>query len=675
MSVSSTSINISPTSQQGILEFFKQARKLSSQSWNVREQLERLDRLYMREDDFTKEHLRAKLANRYGDSSRFQNITVPVIKPAIEAAVNYQTSVFCSGEPMFRVVSPPEMVDQALSFNTLIENQSERGGWKSELIQFFRNGYKYNLCALDVDWESFVTYAIETDLGFSATQGKPKEVIWAGNTIKNLDLYNSFWDLRVKPTKIHEEGEFAGYTTLMSRIGFKKFLASLPDKIIANVIPALESGPQEGSINSYTSSYYIPELNPDVLVDQTNRAGVFDWDAWVGLTKGNKDGIKYKNVYEVTKLYARILPSDFNIKVPAASTPQVWKFYIVNGSVVIYAERLTNAHGWIPIIFGQPYEDGLGYQTKSMADDVAPIQSLSSSLTNSIVHGRRRAISDRTIYDPSRISEAHINSDNPSAKIPVKPSAYGKPVGESVYPFPYRDDQSGISLQQIPTLQQFAFDLTGQNKAFRGQFQKGNKTLHEYDDTMSRAGGNDQKVAIHLEDQVFQPVKSIIRLNILQFQGGTSLYSKSQQTQVQIDPVKLRQAVLDFDIVDGLTPVDKEISSDAWTTSMQVIGSSPQISAQYNLAPMFSYLMKTQGADLRPFEKKPEQVAYEQALQLWNQNTQLALEKGIQYNQPQPKPQDYGYNPQQQGAGTPAAPIPDVTQNINNITNNITNAE
>jgi len=31
---------------------------------------------------------------------------------------------------------------------------------------------------------------------------------------------------------------------------------------------------------------------------------------------------------------------------------------IINNQVVLYAERLSNAHDYIPIIFGQPLEDG-----------------------------------------------------------------------------------------------------------------------------------------------------------------------------------------------------------------------------------------------------------------------------------------------------------------------------
>ena len=40
-----------------------------------------------------------------------------------------------------------------------------------------------------------------------------------------------------------------------------------------------------------------------------------------------------------------------------------------------------------------------------------------------------------------------------------------------------------------------------------------------------------------------------------------------------------------------------------------------------------------------------EQIAYEQALQSWQAMTQLALEKGVSFDQPQPLPEQFGYNP------------------------------
>ena len=81
--------------------------------------------------------------------------------------------------------------------------------------------------------------------------------------------------------------------------------------------------------------------------------------------------------------------------------------------------------------------------------------------------------------------------------------------------------------------------------------------------------------------------------------------------------------------------------------ALQVIGTSPQIGAGYNVAPLFSYLMKTQGARLTEFEKSPEQMAFEQAMTQWQQVAVTVAEKGgdLKSIPPQPKPEEFGYNP------------------------------
>ena len=89
---------------------------------------------------------------------------------------------------------------------------------------------------------------------------------------------------------------------------------------------------------------------------------------------------------------------------------------------------------------------------------------------------------------------------------------------------------------------------------------------------------------------------------------------------------------------------------------------------------MFSYIMKTQGANLTDFEKSPEQVAYEQAMGQWQQIMQLAIEKSETGElpeglPPQPLPEQYGYQPASQkpapaeakgaqSAQSPATPSP-----------------
>jgi hypothetical protein len=584
------SVALPKKSQEAFIEYYRSVQLNQNITRNqYRSRYEHIDRAYMRELDLTQENLRAKSANAAGDADRYQNITIPVVKTQVDTATDYQAAVFLTGSPLFGVVSDPAYIDQAMQMETVLEDQSVRGGWVRELTLHFRDAFKYNFAPIEIDWADEVTYAVETDLTKSAEQGLPKEVIWSGNRIRRLDPYNTFVDRRVLASEVYSKGEFAGYTEYVSRIELKDYISRLPDKIIANIKPAFESGTSTAASaqNSSSASYYVPSINP--VVDATdNKYGGTNWMRWAGMSDYRNQNIDYKDAYERTTMYCRVLPSEFNLKVPNSNTPQIYKLVIVNHQHIIYAERQTNAHNYLPIVIAVPEEDGLNYQTKSLATDALPFQSAASAYMNSIMASRRRAISDRVLYDPSRITAAHINSANPSAKIPIRPAAYGKPVGESVYAFPYREDQMAGSMQQISAIVGLANNLAGQNQASQGQFVKGNKTLSEFESVMANSNASDQVVAMLLESQVFTPMKTILKTNILQYQAGVTVYNREQSQNVQVDPVALRKAILEFRISDGLVPSSKIMNADVFGTAVQVIGSSPEIAGGYNLAQMFS---------------------------------------------------------------------------------------
>lgn len=654
MTTIATPFVLSEKSHDAIVKFFVECYDLLDKQWAIRSNMEKLDRAYIREVDWNSAQIKARRANiNQFDPTKFQNIIVPIVMPQVESAVAYQTQVFLTGNPIFGVVAPPQDQDAALQLESLIEEQERKFGWRRQFIKFFRDGFKYNISAIECDWHEVTTPAFDTDILTGNNAGAEiKEIPWAGNKIERWDMYNTFWDTRYDAPEVHTRGEFVGNTRLVSRVEFKYFINNLQQVQTKYIRKAFESGIQD--------TYYIPTLNPDTLVDESVYKRSTNWLAWMGLM-GEKRKIDYKDFYELSCFYARIIPSDFSMGVSKPNSPQIWKFYVVNRQVCVYAERMTNAHNYIPVILGQPLEKGLGYQDKSLAADVAPMQSVASALVNANIASRRRAISDRVIYDPSKISEVHINSDSPTAKIPLRPAAFGKPPQESVYAFPYRDDQSGNNWQDMQFVKQFADQIAGQNPARQGQFVKGNKTKVEYQDIQGNATARDQMVAIGIQSQVMVPIQEIVKVNILQYQGVASLYNSQQQQMVQVDPVRLRKAVMAFRMSDGLIPSDKLISGDDWGVALQVIGSSPQLAGSYNLAPMFSYMMKVRGADLRPFEKSQQQIAYEQALAVWQDTVQKIIEaaskQGTQLSAeqlpPQPKPEDYNYVPgPQQNATT-----------------------
>lgn len=635
-------VSITEEQERALVLYGQAAQNLLLNQFSIRSALEISDRYYMRETDFDPDNIRATLANRLGNKKHYRNITVPVVMPQVESALGYLVNVFATGLPIFGVAGDPSTEGAAQQMETILAENSIRGRWARELTMFFRDGLKYNLHALECDWEQCTNATVVTDAS-APNSAKPKNVLWAGNVVRRMDPYNMFFDPRVHPAEIHEKGEFAGYIKLFSRIQLKEYINNLFNKVDkATVKRAFESGPPPGATASNITPYlyYVPQLNPFPTIAPQNVNGTtFDWMNWVTAAGSkNANGIRYTNVYQVTKMYARILPSDFGFKVPSENTPQVWKFIIVNGSVVLLAERLTNAHNYIPMFFGQPIEDGLDYQTKSYAQNVMDLQDIASTAWNGWIASKRRLIGDRVLYDPSKIREKDINSTDPAAKIPVRPSAYGKPLGEAVYQFPYHDEQTNSLVVGANAVVGMANLVNGQNPAQQGQFVKGNKTRSEYDDVMGHGNDHNQIMGIAIEMQVFTPMKEVLKLNTLQYQPEGVIYNVAQNKQVKIDPVELRKQAVHFKVSDGMTPTEKELSTDEFTTALQAMAANPQLGAGYNVGDIFSYLMSVRGADLTPFKKSPAQVQYEQQLQAWQQAAALAAQKGTPFSSPQPQP-------------------------------------
>lgn len=212
----------------------------------------------------------------------------------------------------------------------------------------------------------------------------------------------------------------------------------------------------------------------------------------------NSDGIKYANSYERTILYARVLPSDLKIPGKNRNHVQIWKFIVVNRKVVIFAERQTNAHNYLPIICCKPSNDGMGFQSKSFAENAMPFQSVASGLVNSGMESQRRKVYDRMLYDPSRVNKKDIDVVSSVALIAVKSSQYGKSMQEAVYQIPYRDEGVAEVMSLSSQFVQMGDIVNGQNRVQQGQFQKGNKTRKEFDTVMASASNRGRMRALVL---------------------------------------------------------------------------------------------------------------------------------------------------------------------------------
>lgn len=581
---------------------------LGGNDLNLRAALEWRDRIYYRETDWTRQQFQARHANYFGDAKKLQNMTVPVVQPQVEATVAHLAEVFCTGEPFFGLVTPPQMADAAGQMEAVIGDNSRRFAWRSEYIKFFRDGLKHNLMGMECSWEDKKTFTIINDPTVREDKaGVAKENMYAGNRMKRMDLYNTIIDTRVHPNKVHIEGEFAGYVELYPRTKLKQLIIDLGENNSMNATNAFKSNCSAYVVgDAAPAQYYIPLINPNALINQSTNLGT-NWLAWFSGVMNNGN-IEYRDLYEVATIYGRFLPADFNLQLKARNTPQIFKMIVVNKQWIIFFQRMTNAHNFLPIVFAQPFDDGLAYQAKSYADNVAPYQEMASSLWNAGIASKRKLVFDRLFYDPSRISKTDIDKTSEVARIPVKAAAYGKPVQEAVYSLNYRDDNIVPVLDMATKVGQLAQYANGTNNPQMGQFQKGNKTRTEYMDVMDKSNWRPRLFAITIEDTAMEPLKEIVKMNIIQYQPPVELQVPGKDETVKVDPQTLRAATLTFKLTDGQTPSEKLLNPEILGQVFQLSMADPRINVEYDLAGAAMYMLKMQGGHwISQFKRTPEQ--------------------------------------------------------------------
>lgn len=607
---------ITQASQNKLLEFCKRQVLTSGQGsaggtydgFNHRQYLESIDREYARDNIFTYDKIEAATANRAGNKKKLQDIVIPLAESQVETMLSYLISVYLTGNPIFGVTSGPAYIDDAKAYQAILADQEDKGNWINEFIDNFTNALKY-FSVMEVTWDNQYIYSPESSVGDAGKVNQTKKILWSGNVLKNVSPYNVFWDRRVPVTEVYKKAEFAGYVELESRTSLKQYIEDRALKM--NIAKAYDAAIP----NAPTKLFYVPDFLWDSIdnftVDGSSSIGrgfVDDFSSWsvVGADGKTKN---FKNCYYRVVRYLRIVPSDFDLKVPMPNQVQIWKIVTINDQLIIECERQNNNHNWLPLIFAQPALDGLNYNSRSFAQKQIPFQDIGSALLNGAMDSMRRAISDRVLYDPSRVTKENMSSVSPTARIPVRPSAYGSKISDAVYKFPYEDHQTTSFIGVAKEVMGFADMISGQNKAQQGEFVKGNKTQAEWEDVQSKSSGRQRKTALKIEAQLMSPIKYICKMNIMQYQKSGELYNPQTQQNVQVDTEKLRKAVINYTVTDGLIPENKVINASALQGFLQLIGSSPYLQSKYDIAKVMSYFAKTQNADLTQFEVTPQVAA------------------------------------------------------------------
>jgi len=533
--------------------------------------------------------------------------TPPVVVSQVDSMVGYLADVFLSGSPMFPIVSTPANKADAEKLEILLDDHATLGGYARQLLMFLRDGVKYNFSAIETCWDSIEQYSIADEM-LKPGKNKVSKDRKSFTRIERLDPYNTVWDYNVAPGDVSAQGDYAGYLKIHSRIKQKRKLQRLADDGKAfNVKEAMAS--VSSATGDASNCYRIHPQVSDYIAARKPFSGI----NWFTYLTGDKDNTLKTDNYEEFTFYARILPSELSLNSPSPNTVQIWKFVVINSSILVQAERIISAYDYLPILFGQPLEDGLGYQTQSVAEGNIPFQQAAETLFNISFNAARRAVSDRAIYDSDLIKSSDINAPVPAAKIPVKSNslAAGKSIRDAYHQIPFDARGTEGALQSGMQIVAFGKELSGLNSPMQGQFQKGNKSVTEWNDTMGGADSRLRLPALSYEFQVFQPLKNILKLNIYQYGDDAEIVSQKTGEVISVNIAELRSKVLAFRVADGYTPKSKLASTEAIVGAMQFISQSQILQQAYGamLPGMFSHLMQLQGIrGLEEYTPQPQQM-------------------------------------------------------------------
>lgn len=556
----------------------------------VRNRLATIDKAVQLEMDSRRE----KVESYYDDTM------VPIVDSPVTTTTGFLVDLYLSNPAIFEVVSKDTKAKEVVAtMQAIMAENANATGWTREFANFFRAAVKYNVAGLDASWEGEQAVQVVDSLGAGAnSSGASTDVVTRqGNRVRAKDMYNTFYDTSVDASQVHRYGEFVGEIESISMVELTRRLQNMK---LSDGQTMNEDRVWSCSA-SVTNQYHVPDIVKD---RNTSRNDAFS--QFFGSTVPKAEGKKSfsTNRYEVVTFCARIIPSMFGITtsmLPGADKLQIWKLVMVNWDTLIYAEKQVNAHNYLPSVICQPLEDGIGEQVKSLAEKGIPMQNLATKLYDARIASLRRAVSDRGVYMQGVIDKKDIDSANPRANIPMRPNVFTKDVRQAYTAIPYRDDVGSVFLSEVNFLQRLADAATLSNKPQQGQFQKGNKTAQEYNDVMNNADTNSRVMALLIESQVMQPLKTIIKTNILQFQDIGAEVVTPDGKALTVDTSTLRSTVTQFKLADGLRTKNSIIDPAVLDRLMQLLMTVPGLQQQYSLPQLIDYLMGLDGVDLSQF--------------------------------------------------------------------------
>jgi len=316
---------------------------------------------------------------------------------------------------------------------------------------------------------------------------------------------------------------------------------------------------------------------------------------------------------ELEVVFVRLIPSRWKPEGGAplgpSRSPQVWRFVIANGDIIIRAESLENAHGKFPVAVCDAQLDVHTLYGQSDIEVVKGLQYHCDFLYNSRQANIRLGLLMAFLFDPRYIEEDDVFAAQPAIRMRLKEAAGGLPdlrrafmqIPVSDVTATYRQDIE----MQVETIKQ----ILGASDTMQGVNTPGNMTATEARPMFQMAQALIGGQANRMWQQMVLPLGRMEISDAQQFMSEERYYRLSGEAdrrwqaagmQVQAGRAKVGpneiQGDVDVTVTDVAQPVDRAAEGALLLQFAAQVAKAPELASRFDLVEIVKEGMRHSGA-------------------------------------------------------------------------------
>lgn len=540
--------------------------------------------------------------NKRGKPPKPVKHNLPLTMAQIDEAVTYLMSVFAPNMDIFVATSRADKQAIAEGLMEEVNGQGQLGQYYREMCKMCLNALKYNIGGFSIAWEKHMGYTFE-NMGGGQVQ-KKVGVVWEGNTIKSLDMYNFLFDTSVHPVDLPQKGEF--FAEIIPITPFRAKKMGEDGKLFGIgrfVNETMPLSPNDGA--NQISFYYNP---PSVRENVGNAdGGVTNWRQILSAAGGAGNAQSSRPVLEIAYYTTWIYPNDFGLS--DSKVCELWRIAMVNGRYIGFAVKLDDTHGMLPCAMAAPIEDDLINEQRTYAEQLLPLQHFASFLLNTHQDATRKAIYGITLYNPNIFPGLDKSPDEMvGGMIPMRSSATDIDISKAFQQINDAPD-TDQNVDMVSKIMEIMQKILPTNQAQQVASLE-RATEYQAAATVQASNRRNLKIARMISDQALTVLKFQMMYNIYSNIGQIE-YTDPQTGQTQtISPADLIDAKIELDVGTGLRGIDRLMQIQIMKDILTLVVQSQQAIQEIDLVSLLNYIAGLAGdkTDLAQF-KRPSPAA------------------------------------------------------------------